>query len=481
MNLYPLFADLTERPVLVVGGGEVAERKVRSLLKTGARVSVGAPVLNTQLAQWMAAGRIDHLAGRFDAAWLDGMWLAIAATNDNSINRRVAAAGEQRQLLVNVVDDAELCSFHVPAIVDRSPLTIAISSAGAAPVVARRVRERLEQLLEPSLGALVGLAGRHREKIRQRHQHMTSRRSFYNGLLDGPVARLLRAGKPGQAEQTLVDALARPAADAVRGQVTLVGAGPGDPGLLTLNAQRALGEADVILHDRLVSDAIIDLARRDAERIDVGKRVGEDHEATQQRIGDLMCEHARAGHRVVRLKGGDPFIFGRGGEELELLRAHNINYEVVPGITAAMACAAYAGVPLTRRDYAQSVHLTTIGRKDNLNTRDWAALARQHQTLAIYMAVAKLGELQQQLLAHGRDGATPFALVENGTRSDQRVVTGTLQELPQLAQAQQVCAPAMLILGEVAALAPRLAWFADVGDGVTVDPVAARSVSGQPG
>lgn len=481
MSLYPLFADLTDRAVLVVGGGEVAERKVRALLKADARVSVGAPVLNTQLARWVAAERITHVPGSFAEDWLNDMWLVIAATNDNSINRRVAAAGERRRLLVNVVDDAQLCSFHVPAIVDRSPLTIAISSAGAAPVVARRVRERLEQLLEPSLGALVDLAGRHRDKIRQRHQHMTSRRRFYNGLLDGPVARLLRSEKPEQAEQVLLDQLAEPAATDVAGQVTLVGAGPGDPGLLTLKAQRALGEADVILHDRLVSDAIIDLARRDAERIDVGKRVGEDHEATQQRIGDLMCDHARAGRRVVRLKGGDPFIFGRGGEELELLRAHDIDYEVVPGITAAMACAAYAGVPLTRRDYAQSVHLTTIGRKDDLSTRDWAALARQHQTLAIYMAVAKLGELQRQLLAHGRDGATPFALVENGTRANQRVVTGTLQELPRLAQAQRVQAPALLILGEVAALAPRLAWFA--GDQAPAVPAApeAVAVSAQPG
>lgn len=464
MSLYPLFADLNGRDVLVVGGGEVAARKTRALLQAGARVSVGAPILNSELTRWVADRQVTHLPGHFRDSWLDGMWLVIAATSKHATNSRIAAAAEQRRMLANVVDTAALCSFHVPAIVDRSPLTIAISSAGAAPVLARRIRERLEAQLDPSLGGLADLAGRYRARIRKTYRQMPTRRQFYNWLLDGPVARQLRRQQPQLAEQTLDDALASRTVSPARGQVTLVGAGPGDPGLLTMKAQRVLSEADVILHDRLVSDAIIDLARRDARRIDVGKRVGENHAATQARIHRLLVAHARAGARVVRLKGGDPFIFGRGGEELEYLRAHAIDYEVVPGISAAMACAAYAGVPLTHREHAQSVHLTTIHRKQALDTQDWQALAREHQTLAIYMGVSQLERLTGQLLKHGRDAATPFALIENGTRSNQRVITGSLEQLPARARQAGLQAPALLILGEVAALAPQLGWFGEQPD-----------------
>lgn len=458
MSLYPMFVNLDGRPVLVVGGGEVAERKVRALLKTDARIRVGAPRISPQLVRWAQDGCIEHWVGHFTDNWLDGAWLVIAATNEQSINRRIAAVARTRRLWVNVVDDAELSSYHVPAIVDRSPLMVAISSSGAAPVLARRIRETLETLLDPSLGKLVALADRYRPRIRERFQHMPSRHRFYNWLLDGPVARLLQADQPLKAEQTLTSRLDA-ATPGTTGLVTLVGAGPGDPGLLTLKALRCLNEAEIILHDRLVSDEILELARRDAVRIDMGKRVGENHSATQQRIHDLMLKHARDGRRVVRLKGGDSLVFGRGGEELEFLRSHDIAYQVVPGISAAMACAAYAGVPLTHREHAQSLHLTTIGRKHNLAERDWAMLARQHQTLAIYMGVAKLEVLTRRLLAHGRAGSTPFALVENGTRLEQRVVTGTLDRLPALARQNRISAPAMLIIGEVAALAPRLAWY----------------------
>lgn len=475
MKLYPLFASLGGRPVLVVGGGEVAERKVEALLSAGAAVRVGAPVLNLRLAQWVAAGRIRHLAGGFAESWLDDVFLVIAATNKTGLNRRVAAAAEQRRLLVNVVDDAELCTFHVPAIVDRSPLMIAISSAGAAPVIARRVRERLESLLDPSLGRLVALADRYRRRIRGRYQHMPSRHRFYNWLLDGSVSRLLRAGKPQDAEQALVAALNASDADDTAGHVTLVGAGPGDPGLLTLKGLRALNEADVIVHDRLVTQAVLDLSRRDATRIDVGKRTGDNHAAAQRRINDLMRTHACSGRRVVRLKGGDPFVFGRGGEELEFLHHHGIAYEVVPGISAAFGCAARAGVPLTHREHAQSVHLITIGCHGELSEQDWTALARQRQTLAIYMGVAKLALLTRQLLAHGRAPSTPFALIEKGTMPDQRVVTGTLQQLPSLARQNDVRPPAMLILGEVAALAPALAWAGQQGGTDRLVQAEARS------
>lgn len=457
MPLFPLFADLQLRPVLVVGGGLVAERKVEALLKAGARVTVGAPELGTGLAAALAAGRIAHRAGLFSEAWLETAWLVVAATSDPAINRRVAAAAADRRLFVNVVDDAGLSSFHVPAVIDRAPLAIAISSGGAAPMFARLLRERLEATLDHALGPLAALAARFRQRIRARHAAPAARRAFYERLFNGPVASLLRRGQTALAEAAFEAALAdRPAP--ILGSVVLVGAGPGDPGLLTLKALRALNQADVILYDRLVSREVLELARRDAHRIEVGKEAGR-HHTTQAGIHALMLEHAHAGRRVVRLKGGDPFVFGRGGEELEFLREHDIAFEVVPGITAAVACAAYAGVPLTHRDHAQSLRLVTAHCQSSLDTLDWAALAQERQTLAVYMGVGELESLRDRLLAHGRGADTPFALIENGSRAQQRVIVGTLAQLPEQAHRHAVRSPALLILGEVAALATRLHWF----------------------
>lgn len=456
-RLFPLFAALRGRAVLVVGGGAVAQRKAEALLEAGAQVRVGAPALQPALAELAAQGRIEHLPGAFAEHWLDEVWLAIAATDDLAVNRAVAAAGEARRVWVNVVDDAEASSFHVPARVERGPLQIAISSGGGAPMLARHLRERLETQLDPSLGELAELLGRERLRIRARHPELGARRRFFDRLLDGPLPALLRQRRERAAERAFAAALAERDPGARKGSVVLVGAGPGDPGLLTLRGLRALNEADVILHDRLVSAEVLRLARRDAERIEVGKQSG-DHHTTQDRIHELMLEHARAGKRVVRLKGGDPFVFGRGGEEIEVLRAHGIAYEVVPGITAALACAAYAGVPLTHREHAQSVRLVTAHCKESDDSLDWAALAQERQTLAVYMGVAGLDKLRDRLIAHGRAPDTPFALVENGSRANQRTVVGTLAELPEAALAHDVRSPALLILGEVAALAERLHW-----------------------
>ena len=395
MQLYPLFADLRERHVLVVGGGDVAARKTAMLLKAGAKVTVGAPLLTPELREWAQQGRIAYRAGIYQPEWLDGMWLVIAATRSRPLNMRIASDGHARQRLVNVVDDATLSSFQVPALIDRSPLLVAISSNGAAPMLARRLRERIESLLDPAFGSLLQLAQRYRARIRARHADLAARRRFYDWLHDGPIHALLRAAQPAQAERHLLAALAARENTATAGSVALVGAGPGDPGLLTLRALRALNEADVILHDALISEQVLDLARRDALRIAVGKRGGGVH-TPQAQIHALLLEHAKAGRRVVRLKGGDPFVFGRGGEELEFLRAHDIAYEVVPGITAALACAAYSGVPLTHRDHAQSVRMVTAHCRQSLDTLDWPALARERQTLAIYMGVGQLDELTHQ-------------------------------------------------------------------------------------
>ncbi len=471
MKLYPLFADLSRRAVLVVGGGVVAERKVAALLGAQAQVTVNAPTLTPQLQRWVAAGRIAQRRDAFQEAWLERVWLVIAATSDGELNRLIATFAELRRIFVNVVDDATLSTFHVPAVVNRAPLTIAISSGGEAPMLARLLGERLEALLDPSLGALAALAARLRRRIRLRHPEPAARRRFYETLFTGPVAALLRQGRPAEARRAAEQALAE-APVTTTGSVVLVGAGPGDPGLLTLRALRALNEADVILHDRLVSAEVLELARRDAERIEVGKQSGH-HHVTQDGIHALLLQLARAGRRVVRLKGGDPFLFGRGGEELEFLRDHRIPYEVVPGITAAVACAAYAGVPLTHRDHAQSVRFVTAHCQSSRDRPDWAALAQERQTLAIYMGVAELGVLQAQLIAHGRAPSTPFALVENGSRAQQRVVTGNLGNLPDRAAIHAVRSPALLILGEVAALAPSLAWFGQPPLSATVHPLHA--------
>jgi uroporphyrin-III C-methyltransferase/precorrin-2 dehydrogenase/sirohydrochlorin ferrochelatase len=448
--LFPLFADLRGRPVLVVGGGVVARRKIEALLEAGADVSVVALQRVRELDEWVQRGRVRLRGAAFEPAHLEGAWLVIAASSDAVVNRKVAEAAAARGVFVNVVDDAPLSSIHVPTRVRRGRLQIAISSGGAAPVLARRLRERLDAELDDSIAALTHLLACERARIRWRFPQPGRRRRFFERLLDGDVPRLIRSGDHAKAREAFARALETARAEPRSGSVALVGAGPGDPGLLTLKALRALHDADVILHDRLIGPGILELARRDAERIDVGKRVGEDHDATQARIHALMLQHARAGQRVVRLQGGDPLVFGRGGEELEFLRAHAIPFEVIPGITAAFACAAAAGVALTDRRHARSV--TLLSPRGN-TLLDEAALAAPGQTLAIYMGVGELETLSRALIAKGRAADTPCVLVENGSLPNQRVLDGTLAELPALARAHAVRAPALLIVGEVAARA----------------------------
>lgn len=455
--LFPLFADLHDRPVLVVGGGAVAERKLAALLEAGALPRIQALDLSPTIRAWLAAGRVSWIGPRFHPRALDDVWLVVAATDDPQVNREVAAAAQQRRVFANIVDDAELSSVHVPARVQRGDLQIAISSGGGAPMVARHVRRQLETWFDDSWGALTALFARHRQAIRVRYPDTAQRRRFFEQVLQGELPRLLRQRQQARAEQWLEQALQEAPAPGV-GSVVLVGAGPGDPGLLTLHALRAINEADVILYDRLVSDEVMQLARRDATRIEVGKSAGH-HSMRQQDIHALMLEHARAGRRVVRLKGGDSFVFGRGGEELQALRAEGVEYEVIPGITAAVACAAYAGIPLTHRDYAQSLRLVTAHCKESLDTLDWAALAQARQTLAFYMGVAGLETIQARLSAEGCPATTPFALIENGSRANQRVVGGRLDQLAQAAREHEVRSPALLIIGEVAALAADLHWF----------------------
>jgi len=451
MNLFPLFAHLENKAVLVVGGGAVAARKVVLLRQAKARITVNAPKLNPELQRLAQQRLISWHADLFTSVLLDGQWLVIIATSDTALNKRVARLCEQARIWANVVDDPQHSSFHVPAIVDRAPLTIAISSGGRAPMLARYWREKLEALIDHSTGALAALLSRYRQKIKNRFPNLSARRHFYENVI--------AAQHIDQAEAVLQQGLSQPtAAKTAPGKVILVGAGPGEPGLLTLKALRALNQADVILHDRLVSAPILDLARRDAQRIFVGKTRGENHHQTQARIHTLMLEHARAGRIVVRLKGGDAFIFGRGGEELAVLAQHGIAFEVIPGITAAIACAAYAGIPLTHRQHAHSLHILTAHSAQS-HEPHWSALARSDQTLVFYMGVAQLEHVTKQLMAHGLPVTTPFALIENGSLPQQRTLTGPLQRLPQLASLHDMTAPALLVIGEVTRQAATLHWF----------------------
>jgi uroporphyrin-III C-methyltransferase/precorrin-2 dehydrogenase/sirohydrochlorin ferrochelatase len=393
--------------------------------------------------------------------------LAIAATDKHAINAWVARQAERRNIPVNVVDDRELSRFIVPAIVDRSPVVVAVGSSGDAPVLTRRLRERLESFLPQRLGALARLAGKLRPTIKARVESPARRRRFWENFFDSPLAGDVLAGREDAADPTLpgrvVDSFAQIArGPQAAGEVTLVGAGPGDPGLLTLRALRALQNADVILYDRLVSAEVLDLARRDAERIYVGKTAGS-AQVSQEEINGLLVQLAQQGKRVCRLKGGDPFIFGRGGEELEALAAAGVRFEVVPGVTAAAGCAAYAGIPLTHREHAQSLVFVTGHEKADAGqdgpALDWNQLARPAQTVVFYMGLGSLEQILLRLREHGAPDSRAAAIVEQGTRAEQRVVTGTLADLAHKAHEARIQSPALLIVGEVARLHDTLRWF----------------------
>ncbi len=456
MRHFPVFLDLQDAPVLIVGGGEVAARKISLLREAGAAITVVAPQLSPSIETRVLQG-MDWIPRRFESADVRDMRLVIAATDDRELNAAVAEAARNANVPVNVVDNAKLSTFIVPAIVDRSPLVVAISSGGAAPMLATRIRARIEAMVDESWGRVAQFADRWRINMRAALPDLRVRRQFYDWLLDGPVAAAVRAGRESEADRLIESELANgPKTPA--GKVMLVGAGPGDPGLLTLHALRALQQADVILTDRLVSKEILAVARREAEVIDVGKEPG-GHSEKQDRINRLLVVHARRGRFVVRLKGGDPFIFGRGGEELEYLYRHGIAYEIVPGITAALACAAYAGIPLTHREHAHGLQFVTAHCRESLDNVDWRGLARPGQTLAIYMGVADLAVVRDRLIEAGMSPTTPAAMVQNGTLPQQRIVVTELAQLPDAAHRQAIASPAMLFIGEVAGFAAQFAWF----------------------
>lgn len=443
----------------MVGGGEVAARKVSLIRRAGGRVTVLAPVVCPALSEPLERGEIVLRAREFRPEDVDGFTIVVAATADETVNAAVAAAARARNIPVNVVDRPPLCSFIFPSIVDRSPLLVAVSTGGASPVLARLLRARLETLIPSGYGRLAEVMRGFRDRVRGRFADSAQRRHFWEHILQGPVSEMILAGQEGKAVDLIErELVAVDSAALSRGEIYLIGAGPGDPDLLTFRALRLMQQADVVLYDRLVPPGILDLVRREAERIYVGKR-RDFHAVRQEEINRILVDLARQGKKVVRLKGGDPFVFGRGGEEIASLAAEGIPFQVVPGITAANGCSAYAGIPLTHRDYAQSVTFVTGHTKDHRVNLDWGRLVRPQQTLVIYMGLTGLATICRELIAHGMSATTPVALIEQGTTKRQRVIVGDLATLPERLAGAEVHAPTLLIVGEVVKLHDSLAWF----------------------
>ncbi|PLL98877.1 uroporphyrinogen-III C-methyltransferase, partial [Klebsiella michiganensis] len=454
MEYLPIFAEVKERPVLVIGGGEIAARKITFLLRAEAKVHIVAETLMPELAEKVEREEIQWRATVFEEQQLDDVFLVIAATEDDELNQRVYVAANARYRLVNVVDNQALCSFVFPSIVDRSPLLVAISSSGKAPVLSRILREKIEALLPTNLGRLAETASYWRHHIKTHLKTTAERRRFWERVFTGRFASLMLAGNKAEAEKALEDELRQP--DKRPGEIILVGAGPGDAGLLTLRGLQALQQADVVFYDNLVTPEVRELVRRDAETICVGKSAS-GVSVPQQEINRLLVDAAKEGKTVIRLKGGDPFIFGRGGEELQAAAEAGIPFQVVPGVTAAAGATAYAGIPLTHRDYAQSATFITGHFGAENSPLDWARLAQSGQTLAIYMGSLKAAEISAQLIANGRDGDTPVAVISRGTRADQQTKTGTLQQLENLAKDAPM--PALIVVGDVVQLHQQLAWY----------------------
>jgi uroporphyrin-III C-methyltransferase / precorrin-2 dehydrogenase / sirohydrochlorin ferrochelatase len=460
MRHLPVFLELRERPAVVVGGGAVAARRAEVLIKAGARVTTFAPTLSDDFRELLDAPNFRHRARDPEPEDFEGSALCFVATEDARVTAEAHAAAKAAGALVNVADRPRLCDFIMPAIVDRNPLVIAISTGGASPILGRMLKARLESLIPAAYGRLARLTGGFRLAVAQAVASPIMRRRFWETVLDGPIGERALSGDDHGADAELARAIERAAAEgaeAPRGEVYLVGAGPGDPDLLTFRALRLMQKADVVLYDRLTDEGVINLVRREAERIYVGKQP-EDHELPQEEISALLVKLALQGRRVLRLKGGDPFMFGRGGEEIEALAAHGIPFQVCPGVTAATGAAAYAGIPLTHRDHAHSCVFVTGHGKDGKVSLDWGALLQPRQTVAIYMGLRNLEALTREFIAHGADADLPAAIVDNATRAAQRVVVGTLGTLAAKARQAELAGPATIIIGTVVTLRDKLDW-----------------------
>ncbi len=449
MDYLPIFTKVSEKHCLLIGGGDVAERKLFLLLEAGAQVTLVAPSINESIKK-IQQPSLHIIEDYYHSGLMDGMDLAIAATNDHDVNKTVSCDAAERHIFVNVVDSPSLCTFVMPAIVDRSPVTIAIGTAGTAPVLARLLRGKIEALIPHRFGALAGLAAKYRDKVKAALPKGSSRKAFWEEIFEGQVAEQILSGNQAGAEQQLLARIEEGAAPS-RGEVYLVGAGPGDPDLLSFRALRLMQKADVVIYDRLVSKEILNLVRRDANRLYVGKEAS-NHCVPQDQINELLYKLAKEGKRVLRLKGGDPYIFGRGGEEAEKLFAEGIPFQVVPGITAASGASTYCGIPLTHRDYAQSVTFATGHLKNDAVDLDWPCLARENQTLVIYMGLGGLSVISKQLIAHGMTADMPVAVIHKATQAEQRVLISDLTQVVQKVKDENMMPPSLLIIGRVVEL-----------------------------
>ncbi len=459
MDFLPIFLNIKEQDCLVVGGGQIAARKIALLRKAGARVTVIAPTLCEELELSAISNDIDHLQQEFTEADITNQAVIIAATNKRDINESVSVAARNKGIPVNVVDNPDLCSFIMPSIIDRSPVQIAVSTGGASPVLARLLRGRLESFIPSACGRLASIVEEYRGAVKKRFSNIESRRFFWERILQGHIAELVYAGHDDEARSALNDEINRSDDDtSLVGQVFLVGAGPGDPDLLTFKALRMMQQADVVVYDRLVSEPILDMVRRDAERIYAGKE-RDNHAIQQEDINLLLIRLAKEGKKVLRLKGGDPFIFGRGGEEIEGLMEEGIPFQVVPAVTAASGCSTYSGIPLTHRDYSQACTFVTGHLKDGTCNLNWPALAQPNQTIVFYMGLQAVNVICKELIAHGMPPATPAALIQQGTTPQQKVYIGDLDSLPEIVRLNEIKAPTLIIVGQVVQLHEKLNWY----------------------
>ncbi|MFV1922064.1 MAG: siroheme synthase CysG [Methylotenera sp.] len=458
MQALPIFFNINNRPCFVIGGGDVATRKVNMLLKANGQITLVSPSVCAELQAMITANKIQHLVAEFEPSQLEGACLVIAATDDEAVNEAVSMAAKALNIPVNVVDAPALCTFTMGSIIDRSPIVIAVSSEGNAPVLARYIRTKIETMLPSAYGRIAAIAGEFRDLVKQKFNSVQARRIFWEEILQGPFVERVLSGQEQAAKIYLEDTLKNADANKKRGEVFLVGGGPGDPDLLTFRALRLMQQCDVCVYDKLVSPEVMELVRRDAELIYVGK-ARDQHTMPQEKINDLLATLALEGKRVLRLKGGDPFIFGRGGEEIETLMQHDVPFQVVPGITAASGVSSYAGIPLTHRDYAQSCLFITGHLKDGSVDLDWEAMVRPNQTLVIYMGLIGLPTICEQLITRGISANMPIAVIQQGTTRRQRVLTGTLLDMAEKVEHAQLKAPCLIIIGEVVLLREKLNWF----------------------
>jgi len=453
-----LFHNVRDKHALLVGGGVIATRRCEKLLDHGMSVHVVAAELSSGLKELLQVSGNSYQEEAFKPEHLEKVDLVVAATNNSELNAEIAAQAKQQNVLVNVVDAPDLCDVLFPSIVERGPLSIAVSSNGASPMLSRTLKGLLEGLIPTSYGRLAELAGRFRSQVKDTIKEEAKRRTFWRAVMQGAIAEAMFSGKESDAEDLMKAALQKPDEFLGMGEVYLIGAGPGDPGLLTLRAFRLIQQADVVLYDRLVSKDIMDMIKPETELVYVGKKRS-DHAVPQQQINELLVEHAQQGKRVARLKGGDPFIFGRGGEEIETLSDYQIPFQVIPGITAASGCAAYSGIPLTHRDHAQSVRFVTGQLKDGSVDLPWHQLVDSQQTVVFYMGLMGLPVICEQLIENGASADLPAALVEKGTTAEQRIHLGSLGTLPKQVADKEVRSPTLLVVGSVVSLHSKLSWF----------------------